>query len=182
MIRELNRELVDDSTFAKKVMGIFESLEDDAYVPELIVENIINLRADVRRYIINHDHVSQAMAYTLAQIFVIAEELEKELKKNTKYKEPALKNMMEKILKVSSELATAQESTHPRMIDAIRHAIDKLEGNKDKIDTITSTFERIFTRLEASDSAMKIKAMKLASLIMQSNKDKKKRREVIDQL
>jgi hypothetical protein len=179
LFRELNHKIVQETEIIKKTVELFEQITEGNTT---LQESLIDLRADVRRHLINNQKVSTRFATTLAQIFVISEELEKELLKSTKYKDSVLKKKMEKIFQVASELATKDDSTHPKLVDSIRHVLDKLEGNPERIETITKTFERIILRLESSDAAIKIKAMKMASLIMQSNDNIKKRREVIDQL
>jgi len=182
ILRELNYEIVQETKLIEKAMQLFEQLANDNFSVEPLQESLIDLRSDIRRYILNKPHVPLSLATTFAQIFVIAEELEKELNKSTKYKDPVLKKTMEKILRISAELASKDDSTHPRLIDAIRHALDKLEGNQEKIESIKKTFERLIDRLESNDTTLKVKAMKLASLIMQSNNHRTKRREVVDQL
>lgn len=179
IIRELNHDIVQETALVEKTIQLFEQILEGT---PLLQESLINLRSDVRRYIINKPHISLRLATTLAQIFVVAEELEKELEKSTKYKESALKKKMEKIFQVASELSTKDDSTHPKLVDAIRLVLDKLEGNTERIETIKKTFERIIQRLESSDATLRLKSMKLTSLIIQSNDNRTKRREVIDQL
>lgn len=179
LFKELNHTIVQETALIEKTIELFTQIKEDKPV---LQESLINLRSDVRRHLINNQKVSMKLAVTLAQIFVISEELEKELLKSTKYKDAVLKKKMEKIFQFASELSTKDDSTHPKLVDSIRHVLDKLEGNQERIDTITKTFERIILRLESSDAALKVKTMKLTSLIMQSNDNKKKRKEVIDQL
>jgi len=178
-IRELNHEIVQESALIEKTVELFEQITNGTQVLE---ESILNLRSDVRRHLINNQRVSMRLAITLAQIFVISDELEKELGKTTKFKEPVLKKKMEKIFQIASELSTKDDTPHPKLVDAIRFVLDKLEGNKERIEMMKTTFERIVQRIESSDAALKLKIMKMTSLIMQSNDNIKKRREVIDQL
>lgn len=179
IIRELNQNISKEEALIEKTVELFGKISEGTPILE---ESLLNLRVDVRRHLINNLHIPLKLAITFAQVFVVSEELEKELQKSTKYKDSSLKTKMEKIFQVASELSTKDDSTHPKLVDSIRFVLDKLEGNQERIDTITKTFERIIQRMEASDAALKIKTMKLTSLIMQSNDNRTKRREVIDQL
>lgn len=182
LIRELNQEVEYEVRFISKTLEALQEVMHEEYSQDFLVENIINLRADVRRYLLNHHTVSRQLSTTLAQIAVLSDELQKEVAKSTKYKEPTLRSKVEHLLQLASELATKDDSTHPKLVDAIHHIIDKLEGNKEKIETIKIAFDKIIRRLTTNDTTLQVKVMKLASAIIQSNGKEKERKGVINSI
>jgi len=181
-IKELNEDLIYETKFVKKTVGIFERIEIEKDSPELLQESLIDLRSDVRRFLVNHLTVSFPLATTLAQIAVMSDELEKELGKSTKYKDPSLKKKVEQIMQISSEISSKDDSPFPRLTDTIPVLLDRLHGNKERIELIKKTFEKVIQRLTSVDTTLRLKCMKLAAAIMQSNNKAELRREVINKI
>jgi len=179
MIKELNESLIYETKFVHQAIELFERIEDERNSPEFLIESLINLRSDVRRFLVNHLSIPLRLATTLAQIVVMSDELDKELAKSTKYKDPSLKKMVEKIMQISSELSSKDDSSASKLTDSIPLLLDKLEGNSERIELIKKTFDKIIHRLTSSDTTLRLKCMKLAAAIIQSNNNAKSRREVI---
>jgi hypothetical protein len=141
-------------------------------------EGIQDLRVNIRRYLVNNHDVDLSTAVRLGHALVFAEELERELGKSTKYSEGSLKNAMEQLLGVAIERATDKESP-TKVADAIRETIQRLAGTPEMVETARKTFDKLAQRFESNDTVLHLRAMKIASSILKSNKDPQQRRELL---
>lgn len=156
--------------------------------PELIVETVDSLKQTIRKVLITNKVIPEPLAVAIAKVVAFTNELELEL---TKKKTPELQKNLKAIFDVASDITRHQlepavhsDTIELNIIDNVKLVLTNLTGNPTEKQSVSQTFDRILDKVVRREvnGVLPISVMKTASLIMQSNNDSTKRKQVLDSI
>ncbi len=165
-----------------------QTLSESSSTSELIVETVDSLKQTIRKVLLTNKIIPERLAITIAKVVVFANELSLEL---TKKKTPELQQHLKSIFDVAANItqqklepASYSDSVDIDLISNIKLVLSNLTGNPTEKESVEQTFNRILDKIakRENNGALPITVMKTASLILQSNDDSTKRKQVLDSI
>lgn len=184
MFKQINTE-------QRNVEIIVESLEEfhDAVESNtLVLESQERLKSVIKKVLITNKVIPTHLAVVIAKTILFSDLIRELIERKKRYKKYALLNKVyDHITNKAAETlqpATDEDIDNVSLdiLNLAKDIVSSIKGRTDTRDDIQQTFDILINKLTtATTERNRLSIMKLASKIVQSNSDTKKRREIIAQ-
>lgn len=154
--------------------------------PKVITETVDSLKHTIKKVLLTNKVIPEPLAVVIAKVIVFVADLEQEL---TKKKTPELQQHLKMIFDAAAGItrqqldpATYSDTSEVDLVANIKTVLANLTGNPTERLSVEQTFERILDKVarREANGQLPVDIMKIASLIVQSNSDVNKRKEIIN--
>jgi hypothetical protein len=159
--------------------------EQTSHSTTAITETVDSLKHTIKKVLLTNKVIPEPLAVVIAKVIVFVADLEQEL---TKKKTPELQQHLKMIFDAASGItrqqldpATYSDKSEVDLVTNIKTVLANLTGNATDRISVEQTFNRILDKVarREANGQLPVDIMKLVSLIVQSNGDTNKRKELI---
>jgi hypothetical protein len=159
--------------------------EQTSHSTAAITETVDSLKHTIKKVLLTNKVIPEPLAVVIAKVIVFVADLEQEL---TKKKTPELQQHLKMIFDAASGItrqqldpATYSDKSDVDLVTNIKTVLANLTGNATDRISVEQTFNRILDKVarREANGQLPVDIMKLVSLIVQSNGDTNKRKELI---
>jgi hypothetical protein len=183
LLKQLNNDQAIEETTFVAAIKVVESLLSDSL---LLLESQENLKSVIKKILVTNKDISERLAVSLAKILLFSTIMQELIDRKKRYKRHSLLHLVyDRISDVTSRQLTPAikgVDIDSDFINNTKTVLAQLTGKSDSREEVKQTFDNILNRLTNSTvEKNRLKLMKLASLIVQSNQDDQKRKQLINQ-
>jgi len=184
MLRQINNEHNQVTKLVEQLYTIRVLCESG----RVLNESHATLNQMIRKVLITNKEIPTTLATVLAKVILYSTMIEELINRKRRYKKHSL---LTKVHDHITDLAAQQlspatkeevDNVNVDIIELTKQVSASLTGKPEIKDDIQRTFDAIVTKLTTTTTDKnRVKVMKLASLIVQSNSDTRKRKQIIQQ-